>query len=78
MVLMYYYWIATRLYRTALQKIFIQDYPSFKSWVRHPVRASPRDPARRTLNLVAGWLVLFDGGCKGGTSIQIISPLRSC
>jgi len=46
---------------------------------RVPVRgASPRPRASHSLNLVAGWLVLFGGGCEGGTCIQILSPLRSC
>ncbi|CAO2176023.1 unnamed protein product [Urochloa humidicola] len=34
---------------------------------RVPVRgASPRPRASHSLNLVAGWLVLFGGGCEGG------------
>jgi hypothetical protein len=46
---------------------------------RVPVRgASPRPRASHSLNLVAGWLVLFGGGCEGGNCIQTVSPQRSC
>lgn len=42
---------------------------------RVPVRgASPRPRASHSLNLVAGWLVLFGGGSEGGNCIRIISP----
>jgi hypothetical protein len=43
---------------------------------RVPVKgASPRPRASHSLNLVAGWLVLFGGGCEGGNNSYIISLL---
>lgn len=46
---------------------------------RVPVRgASPRPRASHSLNLVAGWLVLFGGGCEGGNYIQTVSLRPSC
>lgn len=46
---------------------------------RVPARgASPRPRASHSLNLVAGWLVLFGGGCEGGNYNQIVSPRPSC
>jgi hypothetical protein len=46
---------------------------------RVPVKgASPRPRASHSLNLVAGWLVLFGGGCEGGNNNHIISLLFSC
>jgi len=46
---------------------------------RVPFRgASPRPRASHSLNLVAGWLVLFGGGCEGGNFHQTVLLRPSC
>jgi hypothetical protein len=39
---------------------------------------SPRPRASHSLNLVAGWLVVFGGGCEGGNCARITSSAYSC
>ena len=39
---------------------------------------SPRPRASHSFNLVAGWLVVFGGGCEGGNCTRITSSVYSC
>ncbi|PWZ46287.1 F-box/kelch-repeat protein [Zea mays] len=46
---------------------------------RVPARgASPRPRASHSLNLVAGWLVLFGGGCEGACTFNALISFHPC